>query len=101
MTVLFVTADGKKCVKYSGSGPSSYPSGGFTVTVSELNMIDDVLEVEITGGYVAKCEESLPKVNNTLTIKVYQQTSVSGALPEVPDGTDLSGQTVKALVLGT
>jgi len=97
MAVIALTTEGKKLSKIEGAGPSSYPAGGFDRRVDDLEGVLDVFEAQITGGYVAKGVQSHP---NIIHFTVYQQTSTSGALPEVPDGTDLSGETVKGIALG-
>ena len=99
-TVLGVTADGKKIVAASSSGPSSYSSGGFSVRVPALNMVDQVLFAFITGGYKVG---GLSISGNSVTVVVHYYTyssSSDGPSGEVPNGTDLSAQTVTLVVIG-
>lgn len=100
MAVIGLTADGKKIVLVSVPGPSSYTSGGFTVTVPELARVHAVLFAFITGGYKVG---GLTVSGNSITVSVhyynYPATS-SGPSVEVPAGTDLSGQTVTLIVIG-
>jgi len=95
MPVLGTTkALGKGTYKiYIGSvaGPSSYSTGGFTVTVSELASISNAIVVA-GGGYIA---EVASISGNTITVKAY-----SGAGTEVTDGTDLSTVTFIVLAVG-
>ena len=100
MAVIGLTADGKKIVKYTGAGPASYSSGGFTVTINELSKVEEVLTAELPGYLV----EATPTAgSNTITVKVYQfdyPATAAGPAVEVADGTDLSGLTLKLIVLG-
>ncbi len=88
--LILYTYDGKIMIFFSTAGPSSYSTGGFSVTINSARDITDVLVVAATGGYLAEASVS----GNTLTIKAY-----SGAGTEVADGTDLSGVTFYGVVL--
>jgi hypothetical protein len=100
MTVIGLTADGKKIVVVSAAGPTSYATGGFSVRVPELNNIHQVLFAFITGGYKIG---DLSISGNSITVVVhyynYPATS-AGPATEVAAGTDLSGQTVTLVVIG-
>lgn len=102
MTLLGITADGKKIVSVSASGSSSYSStSGESVTVNELNRVDAVLFAHITGGYKVG---SLSTSGNTVTIHVYYydyDAAADGVAVEVADATDLSGQTITLVCIGT
>ena len=81
------------------TGPSSYSSGGFTVSVGKLRIVKHA-NVELSGGYVG---EVASISGNTLTIKAYYfdyDASADGAAVEVADGTDLSSVTVKVIAWG-
>lgn len=85
-----------KCVIVVTSGPASYTSGGFTVTVNELDKVHGAVATT-SAGYVA----SIAGVSgNTVTVAVYQEAGAAGALAEVGDGTDLSGVTFYIFVVG-
>lgn len=73
------------------TGPASYTTGGFSVTVGELEVVEHAL-VSVGGGYVG---EIAGKSGNTVAIKVY---SASGT--EVTAGTDLSSVGVTVLAWG-
>jgi len=101
MTLIALTADGRKIVSVSTAGPSSYTTGGFAVRVPELNRIDAVIWAFITGGYKIG---GYSVSGNAVTVAVhyynYPATS-AGPSTEVANGTDLSGQTVQLIVIGT
>jgi len=101
MTVIGVTLDGKKIVYYSASGPSSYATGGSSITINDLNKVEAVLFAQLTGGYLV--EATPGTTTNTVTVKVYYfdyDASADGTAIEIPDGTDLSGKTLTLLVIG-
>lgn len=92
------TGLGKRKI-YVGSttGPASYTTGGFTVTIDDLNNIEGAV-VTTSGGYVA----SIAGISgNTITIAVYQEAGAAGALAEVTAGTDLSGVTFYIIAIGS
>jgi len=70
------------------SGPTSYTTGGFTVTIGRLRSIVWA-DVRAGGGYKAEVSWT----GNTLTVLVRQCAGVAGPLAEVSAGTDLSGVT--------
>lgn len=98
-----LTDEGKKVVRVSVSGPTSYSSPIY-VRASYLQSIDDVYDVEIDGGF--KAEPALtggfPVITgNQVAVKVYYQTGVSGyPLTEVASGHDLSARMITAVVIG-
>lgn len=100
MAVIGLTADGKKIVLVSVPGPSSYTSGGFTVTVPELAKVHAVLSAFITGGY--KIGDLIVSDNNiTVSIHYYDYPATSPGLSvEVPAGTNLSRFYVTLVVVG-
>jgi hypothetical protein len=83
----------------SVSGPSSYATGGFTVTINDLSRVDDAVVIA-GGGYLA---EVASISGNTVTIVVryfdYPATS-AGTAVEVPAGTDLSGVVFRIIAIG-
>ncbi|MEM2195211.1 MAG: hypothetical protein QW803_12185 [Candidatus Methanomethylicia archaeon] len=100
MTVLALTADGKKISVVSVTGPSSYTVGGFTIIVPELESIHSVLYAFITGGYKIG-GLSISKNTITVTIHYYNYPATdAGTSVEIPAGTDLSGQTITLVVIG-
>jgi hypothetical protein len=101
MTVIGLTADGKKIAVVSAAGPSSYATGGFSVRVPELNRIDQVLFALITGGYKIG---GLTVSGNAVTVVVHYYNypaTAAGPATEVAAATDLSGQSITLVVLGT
>lgn len=83
----------------STTGPASYSTGGFTVTISELSKVDFAV-VQATGGYKP---EIAGISGNTITILVRQYdypATAAGPAVEVGAGTDLSGVTFYILAFG-
>lgn len=83
----------------TATGPSSYTTGGFTVTVSDLTEVHDAIVVA-GGGYLA---EVASISGNSVTIKVYEfnyPATAAGTATEVSAGTDLSGVTFRIVALG-
>ncbi|MEM4429653.1 MAG: hypothetical protein QXM08_00635 [Thermofilaceae archaeon] len=98
--ILALTADGKKISVVTAAGPASYATGGFTVTVPDLERVHAVLFAFITGGYKVG---GLSVSGNTVRVVVHQYdypAASAGPSVEVPAGTDLSGQTVTLVVVG-
>jgi len=83
---------------YRVTGPTSYPTGGFTVTIRGIKEIAGALVIP-TGGYKA----SISWTGNTLTVVAqyydYAATAAGTAI-EVPAGTDLSGVNFDIIVIG-
>jgi hypothetical protein len=83
----------------SVAGPTSYATGGFTVTIEDLSRIEDAVVIA-GGGYLA---EVASISGNTVTIVVryfdYAATAAGTAI-EVPSGTDLSGVTFRIIAIG-
>ena len=79
-------------------GDTSYPTGG-SIGVSAALGFRRILALIILShsGYVTDYDPGTDK------LKVYQQPSVAtaGAMPEVPNTTNLSGAIFRALVIGT
>jgi len=101
MTVLGLTADGKKIVLQAAAGTSSYAAGGQAITVAELNRVEQVLMAFITGGYKVG---GISISGNTVTVAVHYYNypaSAAGASIEIPTGTDISAQTITLIVIGT
>ena len=87
-------------VLVSVSGPSSYPSGGFEVSIAQLRRVLMAGVINVTGGYKARVESIS---GNTVKIVVehfdYDATADGPAI-EVPSGTDLSGVDFLILAVG-
>lgn len=73
------------------TGPESYSTGGFTVDVGNLRVVEHAV-VELGGGYVGEVSNIS---GNTVTIVAY-----SAAGTEVTSGTDLSSVAVKVVAWG-
>jgi len=83
-------------------GPSSYESGGSSLTISGVSEIVEVISVSISGGYYAPTAEASAS-GNSVKVKVYEfnyPATAAGVAEEVAAGTDLSGETVKIVFLG-
>jgi len=97
MVELFRTQDGKRVLCEKVIGPASYPTGGFDVTISETDLVYEVLECDITGGYKAGGE---PTTANVVRVKAYYQSGLSGTpLIEVVSGYILTTETVKVVAV--
>jgi len=105
LPVIGVTADGRKIVQATATGPSSYASGGFKVTLGELSRIQ-ALAVSVrtnlkVSNYVHAVDYSY--AGNTITFTVYRidvTATAPSAWSEVPAGTDLSALTLEIVAVG-
>jgi len=100
LPVIGLTADGRKIVLATATGPSSYTAGGFNIIVPELEHIHAVIYSSITGGYIIG---GITFSDNTVRVVVHYYNypaAAAGPSIEVPAGTDLSGQTVTLIVIG-
>jgi len=75
------------------AGPSSYSTGGFDVTISELSEVINAIVVA-SGGYTAEIDWANSS-GNTLRVKLY-----SSAGTEVTAGTDVSSVYVYIIAFG-
>jgi hypothetical protein len=79
------------------SADSSYPTGGYTLDLTALDMKKIVSVEPITQvGYVIEWNPTTSK----LVFYKNQSTSNSNPLAEVPAATNLTGITVRVLVIG-
>ncbi len=81
------------------TGPSSYSTGGFTVTIDELERVEEAIVVA-SAGYMA---EVASISGNTVTIKVYDfnyPATAAGPAEEVAANTDLSSVGFKIIAIG-
>jgi hypothetical protein len=107
MTVVALTFDGRKVVRTVVTGPSSYTTGGFTVTIDELSRIDAVsvsarsnLKV---ANYVHVVDYSYTGADNRITFTVYRMdvtADAPSAWSEVPSDQDLSALTLEITAIG-
>ena len=105
MTLVALTADGKKIVQKVVTGPASYSTGGFKVVVDELSKIHALVVSVRTNlkvsNYVHAVDYSYS--DNTVTFTVYG-IDVTAAAPsawaEVPAGTDISGLVIEIVAIG-
>ncbi len=106
MTIIGLTGDGKKIAHLIASGPTSYPTGGFTITVAELEKIDGlVLSIRSNlkvSNLVHAVDYSYSR--NTITVTLYR-IDVTAAAPsawaELPSGTDVSSLVLEIVAIGT
>jgi hypothetical protein len=105
MPIVGLTADGLKIAKVRVTGPTSYPSGGFTVVVPELQRILHAFISIVTplrvDNFVHSIDFSIS--GNTVTIRVFR-IDVTAAAPaswtEVPAGTDISALVLEIFAIG-
>jgi hypothetical protein len=105
LPVIGITEDGRKIVQKVVTGPSSYATGGFTVTLGEVNRIQALVVSVRTNlkadNYVHAVDYSY--TGNTITFTVYRidvTATAPSAWSEVPAGTDLSALTLEILAIG-
>jgi len=99
------TLEGKKIVQVIASGPTSYTTGGFTVTLGELRSIHSV-SVSVRAN--ARANDLVRQVDysvsgNTLTVRVYQINTTTASpttWAEVPAGTNLSSLVLEIVAIG-
>jgi hypothetical protein len=101
MTVIGLTADGKKIVTKSIAGPSAYAVTGFPITIDELTRVDAVIFSEISGGYTIAGTSISGNVVTVLIHYFDYDYNGDGVSITVPANTNLSAQTVKLVVIGT
>jgi hypothetical protein len=105
LTLVALTADGKKVVQKVVVGPASYSTGGFKVVIEELSKIHALVVSVRTNlkvsNYVHVVDYSY--ADNAVTFTVYR-IDVTAAAPsawaEVPAGTDLSGLVLEIVAIG-
>jgi hypothetical protein len=105
LPLVALTADGKKVVQMTVSGPTSYTTGGFTVVVPELEKIHALVVSVRTNlkvsNYVHAVDYSY--TGNRVTFTVYR-LDVTAAAPsawaEVPAGTNISGLVLEIVAIG-
>lgn len=90
-----------KLATYEAAGPASYDAtNNLVITFSELKGIVAVIASSITGGYKA---DNISVSGNAVTIIVEYfdyDLAGDGTAIEIPDATDLSGETVRVTVIG-
>jgi len=80
------------------TGPTSYSTGGFTVTITDLMKIDGAVVIA-GGGYKAEVKWTANKL--TIVVRYFDYpAAAAGAAIEVPAGTDLSGVTFIIIAIG-
>ncbi len=96
----------RKSIITESAGPASYATGGFTVEVPELALVDISKAIQMTGIYKASVDSVS---GNKATVKVYEvnqpvneggSATYTVTLKEVAAGTDLSAETVTLLSYG-
>jgi len=99
MPEIILSTYPKKIVVFITNGPSSYTTGGFTIRSDTLSVIEHVISVSATEGWIGEVQSVS---GNTATIKVYGLPSslAAGPLAEVAAGTDLSGVTFYIILVG-
>lgn len=84
MSDILRAASGQQSESLSQDGPSSYPSGGFSIRTN-LGRVDEAMVQTDDMGFDAKVSQVTD--NNVLQVAVVSQDSGN----EVSDSTDLSG----------
>jgi len=74
------------------AGPTSYTTGGFTVTIGEFEKVAQA-EVSCNGGYKAEVASIAGNVVTVMVRRYDYPAAAAGTAIEVPAGTDLSGVT--------
>jgi hypothetical protein len=93
-------------VHVTSAGPSSYSTGGFTVTVNSLKQVEKVLSISNNGGYKSDAGDASIGTGanrNVVTVKVREYWYTCGGIdvaPEVASGENLSGVTFSLVVIG-
>lgn len=105
MTVIGLTADGKKIVQTVAIGPDSYATPGFLVTLGELNHIEAAsvsIRANLKVNDMVHVVDYTPS-GNGITFRVYR-LDVTGTSPvswaEVPDTTDISDLSLEIVAIG-
>ena len=92
------------------SGPSSYTSGGFDLTISELSSINFAVVQAMNPGAAGYLALIKSISGNTVTIQVYEvnqdvneggSSTYTVTIKEVGAGTDLSGVTFVVHAVGS
>jgi len=102
-TIIAVFADGRKLVNETATGPASYVTGGFTVTMSGLRVIDKIIGIGNDKGYIANPADATIALNIvTVLVRLMDYACVSeyGA-SQVTSGRPLSNVTFNVLAIGT
>jgi len=80
------------------TGPTSYATGGFSVTIADLESIDGAVVIA-GGGYKAEVTWTANKL--TIVVRYFDYpAAAAGVAIEVPAGTDLSGVTFIIIAIG-
>jgi len=91
-----------KRIKIEINGPSSYVAGGPTITVPNVNQIEDIESASITGGFLVSAADAQKNISgNSFKLPIYQfnyPATAAGPASEVAAGTDLSAQTIVVIV---
>ena len=102
--VIGQTKDGRLIVYFEDTGPSAYSAGGHSISIGSLRSVEKVVSVSNDKGYLTT-PGSVTVSGNSVTVPVYYHyfqcpvTCPTGAR-EVTAGTDLSGVTIKGVVIG-
>mgnify|MGYP001626502477 CR=1 FL=1 len=105
MALIGLTTNGMKIVSMVVTGPTSYTTGGWSVSVPELSKIF-ALNVSIrtnlkVANYVHVVDYAYS--GNTITFTVYRidvTATAPAAWSEVPAGTDISALTLEVIAIG-
>jgi len=102
--IIGQTKDGRLIVYFEESGPSSYSSGGFSVSIGTLRKVERIVDLSNDGGFLTH-PAKVTISGNSLTIPVYYhyfQCPVTCPVVgwEVTEGRDLSAYKFKGVVVG-
>jgi hypothetical protein len=105
MPVIGLTADGKKIVGTIVTGPTSYPTGGFTVRIPELSKIHAAKVSIKTNLKVNNLVHAVDYTytGNTITFTVYRidvTATAPSAWSEVTSGSDISALVLEVIAIG-
>lgn len=102
MTIIGITADGKKISKTTSAGPASYSAGGFNITMNDLNSVDSIIIINNTAGVITDPGDATITGNVvTVLLRMFQYLccSIGNAL-EAPTGTVFSRWNFTVIAVG-
>lgn len=105
--VIGRTEDGRVIVYFECSGPDSYETGGFEVSIGTLRAVERILELGNTYGYRTEPQECTISANKIkIPVHLYGYACSTADVPvcatgwEAEPGGDLSAFTFSGVVIG-
>jgi hypothetical protein len=102
-TIIAVFADGRKLVNETSTGPASYSTGGFAITVSGIKVIDKIIAITNNGGYISDPADATIALNVvTVLVREFQYACLSSfGASELASARPLTATTFGVLCIGT